>query len=159
MLILGARPSQAQSLPGYYNLVSNGSFEFATCGNNRTNDSTFNNNPSCWIRANKTPNGFICPNTFYPDFNFQARTGHGAFILARGWSKLNLNTAIWIDTPDFLRTYAETKLLEPLLTGKTYYLKFFFGTFLDTAAPTPTHTHNQDVVSNMGVYLSNNVLR
>lgn len=81
----------AQTLPGNFNLVANGGFDFrAGLYYNSKDYHTFANNPTCWISANKADGIFQLVEYYFPKLNFHARSGKIGFLLVRGYSYLNL---------------------------------------------------------------------
>ena len=137
----------AQTLPGNFNLVPNPSFEFnyASYGKGFF-DTDFVNNRICWIAANRFGNPLTYDTGIM--YRFMPRTGKCAAMMALSLGNgYDISTHQWTDTSWFTAiTYHQTKLLQPLVAGTTYYFTIYVGA-INVSDMHPL----SDIIGNTGV--------
>ncbi len=140
-------------LPANFNLIPNPSFEIGYRSIDSFNDTSFNDNNTCWIKANAERN-VIWKDTFITGVQI-ARTGRCAAWMTIHTSPYWYPPFQWQDTLlGTFRTYQQTNLIEPLIAGQTYYFTMYVG-YIKHA----TMHSNADILTNLGVYFSDTQIR
>ncbi len=163
------RACQAQ-LPANFNLVPNSQFDLNSHGD--IDDTTFNNNETCWVRAGRGGGHIDIFFNGYYDTTHQITVKNlidyydGAFLQNR-YFRFKKSTLEVVDTNrPYYSDYIQTKLLEPLLPNITYTFAFKLVSFklsptaykqVDTSSGGGTILLNR--LKNIGAYFSHNQIR
>jgi len=157
----------SQTLPDNFNLVKNGSFEFGESypypySQILVSDTSFANSNYCWLGVNGVPLLFIKHNIRDIELHSNGERSN------RGHRYVPLRLAGFpsgggVPMTDFLhdsnmirRDYMQTKLLTPLIAGKTYTFNIYVGA---AKSKFSTLGNNRNLMTNIGVYFSTNQLR
>ena len=157
----------SQTLPDNFNLVKNGSFEFGggypyPYSQVQISDTSFVDNNYCWLGVNAGPSLSIRYNLYKEDLYSNGDRSHKGdryvpLILAGFPSGGGVPlTDIMRDTNMIRRRYMQTKLLTPLIAGKTYTFTMYVGA---AKSKYSTLSHNRNLMTNIGVYFSPHQLR
>lgn len=165
MLLFFVYLQSLAQLPPNFNLVANS--QFALNSGYDFDDTTFINNKTCWVKAGKQ--GGYLDYTFsgYYDTTIQKIQQNG-FIsglnLFSAYINFKKSTLQIVDTNKPYRTsYAQTKLLEALLSASTYTISIKLSEF--KLSPTgynqvDTNTHQYrfllNRIKNIGIFFSHN---
>ena len=157
----------SQTFPDNFNLIKNGSFEFGESYPYPNSyvlitDTSFVNNPYCWLRVNGTQSLIIEHNL--PDkeqYSNGDRSNRGEryvpLQLAVNSSSGGVTMEKFIeDSSVIARAYMQTKLLTPLAAGTTYTFAMYVGAAKSKFA---TLGHNRNLMTNIGVHFSSYQLR
>jgi|GEM_PF-2032717 len=156
LLFFFCTATKAQTLPGNFNLVPNPSFEFNFDSywlGTVSADTSLDGDPICWIRANKT--GLVLSydssGTSTYATHYLAHTGNGSAVevntIGNGYL---ITSGEWLDSEFQMRTYHQTRLLQPLVAGTTYYFSLYAGVYKRSITTAPL----SDALGNIGVYFS-----
>ncbi len=165
ILIFITISGKGQTLPDNFNLIPNSSFEFNSYTNNIGNDTSFINS-NCWIKANDW--GF-----HYQVFDSldYIQSGRKPFtpIPISGKHYLNfryplhnyvLSTNTFFNQgPNKFRMYAQTRLLEPLYMGTTYYFSIHLGATKLQDTLLYGKENFEPIINNCGAYFSASQLK
>src|SRR5690606_38374049 len=152
----------SQTFPDNFNLIKNGSFEFGESypypySQILVSDTSFANNPYCWLGANGVSMLFIKHNIPQIDqYSNGDRSNRGdRYVPLR---LAGFPSGGGVPMTDFLRDsnmirrdYVQTKLLTPLIAGKTYTFNMYVGA---AKSKFSTLGHNRNFMTNIGVYFS-----
>lgn len=155
-------------LPGNFNLVPNGSFSFKP-PYDIVIDTTFLNNPTCWISAGKDQP--MIGSEPYKSIYFDASIND--FVVTTDPSiKMNymffINSGVRIDpitnqvvdSSNIRCMYGQTPLLEPLQANHTYHFRMTVFVLENSVAQVQAgHTSLFNQLRNIGVHFSDTLLR
>lgn len=96
----------------------------------------------CWIKVNQHPALFVSGNWIYSGY---AHSGSRVGLTITGYPDYYTATNQWYDSIGQIRSYQQTKLLQPLTAGTTYYYSMYVGAAIDSF---------RDILANIGVYFS-----
>lgn len=153
--------ARGQTLPANFNLIPNGGLEFLDGYANIPYSSTYLANNSCWISATLRPTLPFSASWYKRQVDLgNPRTGRNALwmLSEMPWfadTSKESNGEVYYST-----SYPETKLLEPLIAGVTYFFTMYVGVLnpLNRSKwDTTSLRSNIYVVTNLGVYFSDTV--
>lgn len=169
ILLLCALGLRGQPLPPNFNLIPNPSLEFGSV--NGLLDTTFDsNNSTCWTRANKFGAPFYHTGFFTDTIKDsrvpRPRSGDTYGQILSSFPATNFITQVFADSISMsfckkkvgwdARTYYQSRLLEPLQAGVTYYFSVYAGYCHYS------HPISQGVVANLtnlGVHISDTQIK
>jgi gliding motility-associated-like protein len=145
------------------NLISNPSFEYKYISPNNKdstwllNDTDINNTNKCWFKAGAFWGGIgrnSFDSVFYKQYSY-SRTGFEYLSLLNTGPRYILSQKIFLTSDTIkIRSYAQTKLIQPLIAGKTYiYSMYLGGIKWDTNNNYYNGGYNYNT-ANLGVYFS-----
>lgn len=144
------------------NLVPNSSFENYTLSSNNTyNQTRFDSClVNCWVSPNNVNSLNI--SSLYPDVNSfpiwggstdeqLPRTGLTKMKIEQVWGNFTSNS----DSTGDLRTYTQTRLVQPLIAGQSYTFTMYVSGIYKVVPPAPPlYCENYAPAKNLGVHLS-----
>lgn len=149
VLILGMPSAYGQLAPNF-NLIVNGSFEQYNPASDR--DTEYSAANYCWIRAsnNRSVPGIFAGIIPVRPASPRAHSGSGYLMTHFYTPVYNLKKEV-IDSSLNIRTYIQSKLLQPLKAGTRYYFTCYIG---QSKSETGYMDYNWVNVSNFGAYFS-----